>query len=66
MPDDALEKFVEARVELVVRSLEEYLHGIAFQVVDTRSSVQDASASEIVTTGATVPARTTTGELGAD
>ena len=66
MPDDALEKFVEARVELVVRSLQEYLHGIAFQVVDTRSSVQDASASEIVTTGATVPARTTTGELGAD
>ena len=42
MPEDALAEFVEARLELVVQSLRKYLHGIAFELVDTRSA--DSSA----------------------
>ena len=38
MPEDALEEFVETRLELVVQLLREYLHGIAFELVDTRSA----------------------------
>ena len=38
MPEDALEEFVEARLKLVVQSLQKYLRGIAFEVVDTRSA----------------------------
>ena len=38
LPDDALEKFVEARLELVLQRLGEYLQGIPFTVVDSRSS----------------------------
>ena len=38
MPKNALEEFVEARLELVVQSLQEYLQGIAFELVDTRSA----------------------------
>lgn len=38
MPEGALEEFLEARLELVLRSLREYLQGIAFDVVDTRST----------------------------
>ena len=38
MPEGALEEFVEARLELVLRLLREYLHDIAFDIVDTRSA----------------------------
>lgn len=38
MPEDALEQFVEARLELVLELLREYLQDIAFEVVDTRSA----------------------------
>ena len=37
MSDDALEKFVDARLELVLTRLRKYLDGIPFEVVDTRS-----------------------------
>ena len=39
MPDDALDLFVEARLELILMQLREYLTGIPFEVIDTRSTV---------------------------
>lgn len=45
MPDDALERFVEARLNLVVRTLQKYLPGISFNVVDTRVE-EDAVATD--------------------
>lgn len=38
MPNDALDRFVEARLELILQKLRAYLPGIAFEVVDTRST----------------------------
>ena len=38
MPESALDEFVEARLELVLESLQEYLRDIAFEVIDTRSA----------------------------
>jgi hypothetical protein len=38
MPDDALDQFVEARLELVLTRLRECLPGIPFEVIDTRST----------------------------
>lgn len=43
MPEDALEGFVEARLELVVKSLRERLQGIAFELIDTRSADNGAA-----------------------
>ena len=48
MPEDALEQFVEARLELVLRSLQEYLQGITFELVDTRSGGISAQTGETV------------------
>ncbi len=42
MPENALDIFIEARLDLVIALLREYLTGIKFEVVDTRSS--DVSA----------------------
>ncbi|MGH8610002.1 MAG: hypothetical protein ACREX9_22115 [Gammaproteobacteria bacterium] len=39
MSDDALDQFVDARLELVLMRLREYLVGIPFEVIDTRSVV---------------------------
>jgi hypothetical protein len=39
MSDDALDQFVEARLDLVLTRLREYLAGIPFEVIDTRSPV---------------------------
>jgi hypothetical protein len=38
MPNDALDQFVEARLELVLQQLKAKLGGIPFEVIDTRSS----------------------------
>ena len=38
MPEGALEEFVEARLEIVLQLLREYLQDIAFEVIDTRST----------------------------
>ena len=48
MPEDALEQFVEARLELVLRSLQEYLQGITFELVDTRSGNISPQTGETV------------------
>ena len=37
MPEDALEQFVEARLELVLRLLQKHLQGIKFEIIDTQS-----------------------------
>ena len=55
MPVNALEEFVEARLELVVQSLQEYLQGIAFEVVDTRSAESSGGVGEVVFTGSAGP-----------
>lgn len=39
MPEDALDQFVDARLELILMRLREYLSGIPFEVIDTRSEV---------------------------
>ena len=36
MPEDALEQFIEARLDLVIAVLKEYLQGISFEIIDTR------------------------------
>jgi hypothetical protein len=36
MPEDALDTFIEARLELLLGRLREYLSGITFNVIDTR------------------------------
>jgi hypothetical protein len=36
MPDDALDKFVEARMQLILEQLRGYLTGIPFEVIDTK------------------------------
>ena len=42
MSEDALERFVEGRLELVAQTLKQYLVGIAFELVDTRSGDDNA------------------------
>ncbi len=42
MSEDALDLFVEARLELVLTQLREYLSGIPFEVIDTRSTNDDS------------------------
>lgn len=37
MPNDALDLFVEARLELILTQLREYLTGVPFEVIDTRT-----------------------------
>ena len=46
MPEDALEQFVEARLELVVGTLKKCLQGISFELMDTRSGETEALAEE--------------------
>ena len=36
MPDDALSTFVEARLDLLIARLREYLEGVSFEIIDTR------------------------------
>ena len=38
MPEGALEQFVNARLELVAQTLQAYLQGVTFELVDTRSA----------------------------
>ena len=43
MPDDALEIFVEARLELILAQIRNNLEGIHFEVIDTRTQgMEDA------------------------
>jgi hypothetical protein len=44
MPNDALAKFVEARLELMLERLRDKLSSIRFEVVDTRSGIAQHSA----------------------
>ena len=46
MSDDALDRFIDARLELVLTRLREYLAGIPFQVIDTRSGAPSAAGME--------------------
>ena len=43
MSEDALETFVEGRLDLVAQALKQYLEGIAFELVDTRSGDDNAN-----------------------
>ena len=43
MSEDALERFVEGRLDLVAQALKQYLKGIAFELVDTRSGDDNAA-----------------------
>ena len=49
MSEDALETFVEGRLDLVAQALKQYLEGIAFELFDTRSG--DDNANKAATTG---------------
>lgn len=48
MFDDALERFIDARLELVLTHLREYLPGIPFEVMDTRSAVSRSGDQGLV------------------
>lgn len=41
MPEDALEQFIEARLDLILEILQEFLQGIDFSVIDTRAEKTD-------------------------
>lgn len=44
MPDDGLKLFVEARLELILGKIGEYLGGITVEVIDTKSA-EDTNTS---------------------
>ena len=48
MSEDALERFVEGRLDLVAQTLKKYLEGIAFESVDTRSGDDNAATATTV------------------
>ena len=43
--EDALDTFIDARLDLLLERLRRYLDGIPFEVVDTRSSTKDPSST---------------------
>ena len=47
MPDDALNRFVDARVDLVLARLREYLSGIPVEVIDSRSAATEDGGEEL-------------------
>ncbi len=47
MTEDALNLFVDARLELVLTQLREYLSGIPFEVIDTRSASANGENQEL-------------------
>jgi len=47
MPGDALGSFIDARVDLVLARLREYLPGISFEIIDSRSVVAINGESDI-------------------
>jgi len=47
MPGDALGSFIDARVDLVLARLREYLPGISFEIIDSRSVVASNGESDI-------------------
>jgi hypothetical protein len=44
MPEDGLDVFVEARCDLLMARLREYLKGISFEIIDTREPVTQTGA----------------------
>ena len=36
MPDDALDQFIEKRVDLIIEELREIMTGVNFEVIDTK------------------------------
>lgn len=52
MPDDALDQFVESRLELILEQIKSHLVGIPFEVVDTRSTAARAGKQEPMVEGA--------------
>lgn len=51
MSEDALDRFVDARLELVLTRLREYLTGIPFEVIDMRSAVANGGDQEPILAG---------------
>ena len=47
MAEDALERFVEARLNLVLTRLRDYLADISFEVIDTRSADADGLGDQL-------------------
>ena len=56
MPSDALDRFVEARLELLLQKLKAYLPSITFEVVDTRSMTARDGKQEPMADGTTAVA----------
>lgn len=56
MPDDALDRFIEARLELVLAQLRQYLPEIPFEVIDTRSSDAGGGHDESISDRTPAPA----------
>ncbi len=48
MPEDALDQFIEARLELVLTRLRYYLSSITFEVIDTRAEPADGEDQELI------------------
>lgn len=48
MSEDALDQFVEARLDLVLTQLREYLIGISFEVIDTRSVLSSSGGQDLI------------------
>lgn len=60
MPENALDRFVDARLELILTRLREYLTSIPFEVIDTRSAVTNGGDQEPVFGEAPETARSAT------
>ena len=41
MPDDALDQFIETRIEMVLSALKEQLEGITIEIIDTKEQVEE-------------------------
>ena len=46
--EDALDRFVEARLDLIIQTLRQYLEGITFEVIDTRSEEHKVALESVM------------------
>ena len=65
MPDEALDIFVNERLDLVLGQLQSYLSGISFEVIDTRDQSADVEEKGFASTDGFPVAGSLTAEQGA-
>ena len=55
MADDSLDRFIDARLDLVLARLREYLVGLPFEVIDTRSADAPDADQDLTVGGVPLP-----------